>query len=682
MELETQVEPARGVPKLPHVLGLDGLRALAVLSVMAYHNGFAWLPGGFYGVDAFFVLSGYLITSLLVVEWRGTGTVHLGHFWARRARRLLPALFVLVAVLALLHLLGPGVLPWPDPLPDAAATLGYVANWHFVMANAGYFAASGPQSPLLHTWSLAIEEQFYLLWPLALCLVLGALTRVVRRPADPSERRRRLQWLGVFCVVGALASAGWMWLLTPAFANLNRAYYGTDTRAQALLVGAALAALLAVVPAPTTRVRRGAGMVAGAGLLGAALLWHLVPFYSNLAFHGGFLLASLASAAVMAGVVLAPAGVVSRALSIRPLRYVGRISYGAYLWHWPVTLVITAERTHWNVWALFAARASVTLAIAAASAAFIELPIRRGFLSRRRALVGAPVAIGLSLTLLAVAPTPVPVATLPVRTVDAPKFHIPAIARVRVLLVGDSMAGSLGAALAPEAPGYGVQIINEGHPGCAVTTDSDFHLLLFSAPPGKPCQIGQPGALLDKWRQWVDQYRPDVVVYLARTDILDQNFDGTWTSIGNPAFDRFLHSQLSKGLSILGRRGARVVLMTSPYYDSTVQAGGSVPEDTPGRVIADDQILEQVAKATPGVTVFPLGNVLTPDDHYQQDVNGVDVRCADGVHVSAVAGRVVAPRLFPLLLHLGHAAHVAAATDPPPIPRAVPLWYAKLQCGP
>lgn len=666
---------------LPHVPGLDGLRALAVLSVMAYHNGFGWIPGGFYGVDAFFVLSGYLITSLLLAEWRSTGTVGLGQFWARRARRLLPALFVLVAVLAVAHLAWPGVLAWPDPLADAAATLGYVANWHFIVSSAGYFAASGPQSPLLHTWSLAIEEQFYLLWPLIVCVALGGLTRVALRPRRAPHGRRRLAFLGVLCGLGALASAAWMWLLTPAFANLDRAYYGTDTRAQDLLVGAALAVALTLVPSPSARVRRCAAAAGVGGLAAAALLWHLVPFYSALAFHGGFLLASLASAAVVASAVLAPAGLVARALSVRPLRYVGRISYGAYLWHWPVTLAITAGRTGLGLWPLFACRAAVTLGVAALSARFVELPIRRGTVSIRRVLVAAPIAAGLSLAVLALAPSSSLAAVAASRpAVVTATLRTSGRAPVRVLLVGDSMAGSLGAALAPEAPAYGVQIINEGHPGCGLTTDSDFRLLLFTGTPGPPCQLGRPAALLGMWQQWVDEYRPDVVVYLARVDLLTQDFDGTWTSIGNPSFDAFLDGQLRQGVSVLASRGARVVLMTSPYYDSTVQSGGSVPEDSPARVAVDDQILAQVSAQSPGVTVFPLASVVTPGGRYQQDVDGVDVRCADGVHFGAMAGQVVAPRLLPVLVDLGRSAIVPAASHPPPAPPLVPGWYDQLPC--
>jgi peptidoglycan/LPS O-acetylase OafA/YrhL len=743
-EVEGENEPgAVAAPRLPHATGLDGLRAVAVLAVMAYHGGFSWITGGFHGVDIFFVLSGYLITSLLIVERTGTGTVRFGRFWARRARRLLPALFVLVASLALVHLAWPAAFTWADPLPDAAATLGYVANWHFIAGGSSYFSSAAP-SPLLHTWSLAIEEQFYGLWPLIVFAVLGGLTRFGHRPGRTVNVRRRLQALGLLCAVGALASAAWMWILTPADASVNRAYYGTDTRAQALLVGATLAVALALFSSRSPRVERVGAASGIVGLLGVAAVVYYIPETTTLGFHGGFLLASVASAAVVAGCVLAPAGPVSKLLSLRPVRYVGTISYGAYLWYWPVDLVMSPERYHVNAWTLFLCRTAVTLGIAAASSSLIEMPIRRGALSPRRALAAIPAAAGLSLALVAgsasavTAAAAAPLPTLSAQVVSpgagahAPSgpsasdsastaatpdgldltgrsgpavsglagqsglAAVPGLAAVsampglhglrptgppvRVMFVGDSMAGSLGASLAAEAPDYGISIINEGHPGCAVTTDSEFQFLLYDNPPGAPCAVGQPNALLTQWRTWVDQYRPDVVVYLGRVDLMNQQYNGNWTSIGNPAFDAFLQSQLNQGIAILGSRGAKVVLMTSPYYDSSGVLG-SVPEDAPGRVQLDDSILTQVASANPGVTLFPLGALVTPDGQYTQTLDGVNVRCQDGVHFSPQAGAVIAPELFPLLHQLAASVHVKPAAGAPALPPVVPSWYSQLQCG-
>ena len=675
-------ERAPGAPQLPRMPALDGVRALAVLAVMAYHNGFTWIPGGYYGVDAFFVLSGFLITSLLLAEVDATGTLKLLRFWGRRARRLLPALFVLVGALGVVHLLSPSLLPWADPVPDAAATIGYVANWHFVAGNAGYFAASGPPSPLLHTWSLAIEEQFYLVWPLVVLAVMGRRGRHAG-----ADRRRRLYTLGAICVVGAAASVAWMWHLTPAGASPNRAYYGTDARAQAVLLGGSLAVALALFAGRSARTRRLGALVGAVGLVGSAAVWHLVTEGSTLAFHGGFLLASASAAAVVAGVVLSPAAPTSRFLALRPLRYVGTVSYGAYLWYWPVLLVLTGSRLHLGQWPLFAVRTAVTVGLAALSYHLVEAPIRRGAFPGWRALLGAPAAAGLSVALVACSTLFLSPAasTSPPPPATQRGAARPAGPAVRVLLVGDSMAGSLGATLAPEASRYGVQLVNEGHPGCAVTTDSEFRFLLYRNPPGPPCREGDPSALLDLWRHYVAQYRPQVVVYLARTDLFDQDYDGSWTSIGDPAFDRFFVSQLTTGVRILSSGGARVVLLTSPYYDSTISSGGPpVPEDTPGRVTDYDRLLGLVASASPAASVYPLSKVIDPGGAYAGTVDGVAMRCSDGVHFSVTAGRVIAPGFLPDLARLGRHAQLASAVDAragAALPPAVPPWYDKLQCG-
>jgi peptidoglycan/LPS O-acetylase OafA/YrhL len=661
---------------------LDGVRALAVLAVMAFHN-FSWLPGGYYGVDAFFVLSGFLITSLLVAEVGETGTLKLLRFWGRRARRLLPALFVLVAALGVVHLVARSILPWPDPVPDAVSTIFYVANWHFVAGNAGYFAANGAPSPLLHTWSLAIEEQFYLLWPLVILAVVGRRGRV----GGPT-RRRRLYALGAISVLGVAASVAWMWHLTPEGTTPLRAYYGTDARAQAVLIGAVLAVGFVLFRTRSDRTRR-LGTVAGlVGLVGLVAVWHFITEGSSLAFHGGFLLASVAAAAVVVGVVLAPEAPSSRLLSLRPLRYVGTISYGTYLWYWPVVLVVTGTRLHLGIWPLFALRTAITLSLAALSYHLVEAPIRRGAFPGWRALLGAPAAAGLSVALVAFSTLVLsPAASTsppPATATQVGRAHPEA--KIRVLLVGDSMAGSLGAALAAEAPRYGIQLVNEGHPGCAVTTDSEFRFLLYRNPPGPPCQEGKPSALLDLWRTYVTKYRPQVVVYLGRTDLFDQDYDGSWTSIGNPAFDDFFRSQLTAGVHILSSGGAHVVLLTSPYYDSTITSPGStVPEDTPGRVSDYDRIIEEVAKGSQAVTVYPLSQVIDPGHAYQGTVDGVAMRCSDGVHFSVAAGQVIAPSLLPQLARLGRSTRLASSVDPTSatvaLPAAVPAWYDKLQCG-
>ena len=213
--------------KVPYEPGIDGLRALAVTSVLLYHSDIAWVPGGFFGVEVFFVISGYLITALLLAEWRNTGGIRMGNFYLRRARRLLPALFLMLAVVGLY-----AVLFLPDDVHtlrgDTLAAVGYVQNWWQIFAGRSYFEQTGRPPLLQHLWSLAVEEQFYLLWPL---MFWGLLKAFGKRPAR------------LICVIvgAALVSTILMWVLFPGIDDPTRVYYGTDTRAAGLLLGSALA---------------------------------------------------------------------------------------------------------------------------------------------------------------------------------------------------------------------------------------------------------------------------------------------------------------------------------------------------------------------------------------------------------------------------------------------------------
>ncbi|MGH9029866.1 MAG: acyltransferase family protein, partial [Acidimicrobiales bacterium] len=391
---------------IAYIPALDGVRAVAMLVIMGYHGGVFLTNGGFYSLDTFFALSGFLITSLLVAEWRRTGTVRLREFWARRARRLVAGLLLLLVAVAAFNafLVTPGT--YTHLRSDALSTLFYFANWHFIAIGSNYFDQTGNTSPLLHTWSLAVEEQFYLLWPL---IVLGVLTIW-----------RSLRALLVVCVVGTLASASEMAVLySPA--GRNRVYYGTDTRAQALLVGAALAVGIVLWAdrrartgprtgprsgprtgsgsepswSPQTQAGRAVMLTVGlGGVVGTALLWILVSFNDSFAFRGGFLLAALATAAVLASVSCHQQSVLARCLSVAPLRYIGRISYGMYLWHFPLFAYVDNAHTGLEGWELFAVRAVATIAVATVSFYVVERPIRQGRLLRNwRAWVATPVAV-------------------------------------------------------------------------------------------------------------------------------------------------------------------------------------------------------------------------------------------------------------------------------------------------
>ncbi|HLK45693.1 MAG TPA: acyltransferase, partial [Acidimicrobiales bacterium] len=367
-------------PRLSYVGALDGVRALAVAAVIAYHAGVTHVTGGFLGVDAFFTLSGFLITSLLLGESRRTGTIALGGFWARRARRLLPCLLLVLCFVGLFSWLAVPQGQYPGLRLDSLATLFYVANWHFILQGSSYFSQVLPLSPLTHTWSLAIEEQFYVVWPL---VVLAAVALF---------RRSAATVLLVVASAGALASTVWMRADAPGhLSDPTRLYYGTDTHAMTILVGAALACALALLAKgrdPSTLRARGALGVAAQALggAGAAVLAYLavtVDFKTPwLYLKGGYLLAGLAAAAVLVSVVTVPNGPLGRALSLPPVRFVGRVSYGLYLWHYPLFLWLDHAHTGFSGLHLLAVRVVATLCVATASFYLVERPIRHGLVLR------------------------------------------------------------------------------------------------------------------------------------------------------------------------------------------------------------------------------------------------------------------------------------------------------------
>lgn len=371
-------------PTLRYQAGIDGLRAISVIAVLLYHAEVMGTPtgvsGGFLGVEVFFVVSGYLITSLLLKERRDTGFIHLGRFWHRRARRLLPALFALLAVVTAYTLLF--LADAIDRLKgDVVAALFYVSNWWQIASDQSYFEAAGREPLLRHLWSLAVEEQFYLLFPVALTIVL-------HRFARPRVM------IGLLAV--AALSAAWMaFLYEPYDPDPTRVYVGTDTRLFGLLLGA----LLAFVWAPY-RFRQRPARSAGAtmsvvGLAGLAILaWSFleVTDFEPFVYRGGFLLVDLATILVIAAAVF-PTARLGRVLGMPLLVWIGLRSYGIYLWHWPIFAVTRPEvDVPFGGRPLLILRLALTFAAAELSFRYIEMPIRHGaiggYLARLRASRG------------------------------------------------------------------------------------------------------------------------------------------------------------------------------------------------------------------------------------------------------------------------------------------------------
>jgi peptidoglycan/LPS O-acetylase OafA/YrhL len=388
----TRVAPRNPEVRLAYSPGLDGLRALAVIAVLLYHADLPFLPGGFLGVEVFFVVSGYLITALLLAEWRKSGRVSLKDFWLRRARRLLPALYVLlVATLAYSVVFLPGEVA--GLRADAIAAVGYVTNWFLILEQESYFEAVGRPSVLQHLWSLAVEEQFYLIWPIVLAVGLGVRT---------THRRQRVA-LAV-ALVGAAASAVAMASLYTPGVDPSRVYYGTDTRATGLLCGAVLAFLWSPAEEPRAsdkwaarRGRRRGRMGRRWGpavplvldVVGVAALFVLVLFclrlgeFEPILYRGGLVAVALATVLLIAVAVHPRSWVVSHVLGSAPLRWLGVRSYGIYLWHWPVFMVTRPELdVPFGGLPLLALRLGVTIVLADLSYRLVERPIRRGALGR------------------------------------------------------------------------------------------------------------------------------------------------------------------------------------------------------------------------------------------------------------------------------------------------------------
>jgi peptidoglycan/LPS O-acetylase OafA/YrhL len=370
--------PEQRTSRLGYLPGLDGLRAISVLAVMAFHHYFiggheeGYAPGGFLGVEVFFVVSGYLITSLLLSERRDTGGVSLPRFWLRRARRLLPALFFVVAVVILY-----AILFLPDSIdrlrPDTIGALTYTSNWWLNVSHQSYIAEAGRPALLKHLWSLAIEEQFYLFWPPLLLLGLRTI-----------GRRRLLQVMMLVTLASTLLMA------IVAQGSINQAYYSTSTRLSGLVLGSAMAFFFAPYQ---IRGRPGRGVrlvldVAGLGGM-AVLLWCFAHYsFPNAkgadldVFRGGFLLVDLATLVVIAAVVH-PRSDVGPILGVRPLRWIGLRSYSIYLWHYPIFCV---TRPGLDVplhgWPLTVFRLLLTFGAAELSYRFVEVPIRNGAIGR------------------------------------------------------------------------------------------------------------------------------------------------------------------------------------------------------------------------------------------------------------------------------------------------------------
>ena len=646
---------------LPRIRALDGLRGLAVAAVLAYHCGFDWARGGFLGVSLFFTLSGFLITSLLLGQHLDTGRISLREFWVRRARRLLPAASLALAGIVVFGATAATTSQVRDLRGDVLGALGYVANWRFVLAGSGYGDLWSAPSPVQHFWSLAIEEQLYVVLPL---LVAGTL-------ALGRGRRRAVGLVLGACFLGSVAA-------TFLVSDQLRAYYGTDVRAAELLAGALLAVAVAVRPTAGARFGRVAGPVA---LLALLVAWSTTTQSDGRLYDGGLLVHAALAVAVILGA--RTTGPLAAVLSVRPLRWLGRISYGAYLYHWPLFLWLTEARTGLGGVPLAVVRVATSLALAALSARVFEEPIRSGVRLRSFrapvALVGAaavtvvalvsvtatppkpalgvdlssaPSLVAPSTALVADASLPplpttvpgTPPPTLAVAETPEGRLGLPPIQRapgepLRVYVAGDSNAFILGLRMMRWGETRNVQVWASGWFACHIV------------PGGTYRWAGEPKHTEEQCNSWeqtraaeIQRIRPHVVLIMYGSfDLLDRKWDGSdeWTHIGRPDFDAALRENIGKMTDVLGMTGARVVWTTYPRTRTGVIDGvppvKDFPETDAYRVDRLNTFIREAVARRPFAEVLDLRRYMQAWPNGELD----PVKRPDGIHPNELEAIVI-----------------------------------------
>jgi len=570
-----------GDGRLTHLPGLDGVRGLAVAAVLLFHGNFAWMSGGYLGVSLFFTLSGFLITSLLLAEHRGSGTIRLRDFWGRRFRRLLPAAWLTIGVVI--------VVVWA--LGDSAdveklrgdvwSSTAQVANWRFLLAGTSYADLFRGPSPLLHFWSLAIEEQFYVVFPLLVAWALGLARRRHGRP----ER-----FLTILLSVVAAVS-----FLLPVVAGLtvDRTYYGTDTRMGELVMGALLALVFArrrvrLALAQQFWPRTAVAALGVLALVACVVAWVSFERADPLLRVGALPVHSLAATVLIAAAAL-PSGPIRWLCGLGALQWLGRVSYAVYLFHWPLLTFLTKDRTHLPQVPRFVLVVMLSLGLAEISRRVIEAPVRerRGLFGIRAlqprtvapivvvALIVSPLWITAdgreqpgfdadratrSLEQLqrenaAAAPT-----TTPTTKETAP---IP-----RIAPFGDSVALSLGLVLGLwERETHQVQgVLGIAELGCGIARYGQRKVIDIENTKPK-CDNWA-----ETWKAQLDESRPNIALVFSQWELVDRKMigDTVWRHVGDPKLDAYYTREFLAATDLLSSDGALVLWTTVPYFGSAI----------------------------------------------------------------------------------------------------------------
>jgi peptidoglycan/LPS O-acetylase OafA/YrhL len=620
------------------------VRFVGLVFVMLYHANISWSRGGIFSIDMFFVLSGFLITSLLVTEISETGGIGLKRFWGRRVKRLLPALLFFMFGVTIYMALFATPEEAARARGDGVATMLYVSNWWYTITGSSYFENFQP-SLLRHTWSLSIEEQFYLVWPLL--FIVGY-----------RWCKGRLELMATLAGVAALASAGLMFVLFQPGTDPSRVYYGTDTRAQALLIGVGLA-LISHGNARRFVSERWIQLGGWIGYLVFAVIFATTDFGNPPAwlFQGGFLLFALAAALLVFAHAGDDSAVLNRIVGCAPFVWLGSITYGAYLWQWPVFIVVDEARTGLSGPLLLAAQFLITFAIAALSYYLIEVPVRRASFSfrngdSRRQYAFGVVGAGVAIFVLFVASTTI------FGSSAGPANSDSATAK-RILVNGDSTAYTL----ATQYPGTGdLKVATAAVLGCGIVRGAN-------KPVDRPAAVQNTcDTWPQRWQEQEDAFHPDLVVIATGTwELFDKVVDGKVLKVGTPAWFEYARSEYEDAITRAGPNGRPIVLLNAPCVRSTASVEGpaSPEENDPQRLAHVNELLTQVAAAHPTqVHLLDLKSFLCPSGQFEEQVDGVNGR-PDGVHYNMAGAASVWRWLAPQILQiLGGSTSAAAPTTP------------------
>ena len=639
---------SRPRPRLAHLAGLDGLRGLAVLGVLLFHDG--RLPGGYLGVDLFFVLSGFLITSNLLTEHQASGRIDLGAFWVRRARRLFPALLAVVIVVGAAAPFVASPAERARIQADGLAALAYVANWHTIVAGRSYWDLFAAPSPFEHTWSLSIEEQFYVAWPLVAWVALRA-------------RRPRLA-LGLVAAGLTLASG---LALARAFdaVGASRAYLGTDTRAAAILAGAGMACALHGRAPLAGRAALALDAAGALALGGLALAWVRLEGKDPFLYEGGLWLSELAVLALVWCASQGHASRIARLLSFRSLAWVGRVSYGLYLVHWPIFTLLRPGRLGLSGAALTVVRLALTFLVAAASFRWLEDPIRRRGLPFGRAAIVVPASFAAAAAALVLG-THLPARAAPPAEARGPSAPRPAAEELppgapRRLVLGGSVAAARGERHAALGHDEGVQVFAHGIGDCSLFEG----VLPTRSLEDRPHSGGNCAA---RWESDVLEMHPDVtLVVLGGGFFAPVRVERRWRWACDDAFHRAYARELTRRLEVIRARAGRLVIARVPYPVGTWKSA-KLDE----RTDCFNELLEGVARRVPDVEVLDLARRVCPSTDCELESEGEPIR-PDGLHFQ---GRGADATTRWVLASLGRRGEVRDRPASAPGPRSSPSGAA------